>query len=80
MSELRGSPAQSDAANTSKESGEYIDMEFLDMIWTKDSSLLLHAIHSLSYWRISQKIILYSGFKTPYIKFRGTTKIESIHE
>ncbi len=36
MSELRGSPAQSDAANTSKESGEYTEMKFLHMILTKD--------------------------------------------
>jgi hypothetical protein len=39
MSELRGSPAQSDAANTSKESGECTEMQFLNMILTKDSSL-----------------------------------------
>jgi hypothetical protein len=29
-------------------------------------SILLHAIHSLFYWRILQKTMLYSGFKTPY--------------
>ncbi len=29
-----------------------IEMEFLDINVTKDSSLLLHAIHSLFYWRI----------------------------
>jgi hypothetical protein len=28
------------------------EMEFLDMNLTKDSSLLLHAIHSPFYWRI----------------------------
>jgi hypothetical protein len=63
MSELRGSPAQSDAANTSKESGEYTEMKFLHMILTKDKdySLMLHAIHSPFYWRILQKIILYSA-------------------
>ncbi len=38
-------------------------MEFLDIILTKDSSLLLHAIHSPFYWRILKKTKLYSGFK-----------------
>ncbi len=45
------------------------EMEFLDMNFTKDSSLLLHAIHSLFYLRILQKTTFYSGFKTPYKKY-----------
>jgi hypothetical protein len=44
------------------------EMEFLDIILTKDWSLLLHAIHSPFYWRISKKGILYSGFRNPYKK------------
>ncbi len=55
-------------------------MEFLDMNLTKDSSLLLRAIHSLFYGWILQKIILYYGFKTPYKKIRETKKLKSIHE
>jgi hypothetical protein len=47
---------------------------------TKESSLLLHAIHSPFYWRILEKIILYSGFKNTYEKIRKTRKLESIHE
>ncbi len=39
------------------------EMEFLDISSTKDSSLLLHAIHSPLYWRILKKTILFSGFK-----------------
>jgi hypothetical protein len=31
------------------------------------------------YWLISQKIILYSEFKTPYKKIRETRKLESIN-
>ncbi len=38
-------------------------MEFLDIKLTKDSSLLLHAIHSLSTGGISKKTRLYSGFE-----------------
>ncbi len=43
--------------------------------WTKDSSLLLHAIHGLFYWRISQKTRLSSGFKNPHTKKPGNKKI-----
>ncbi len=50
--------------STSKEFGEYTEMKFLYVILAKDSSLLLHAIHSLVYRRIFQKILLYSGVKT----------------
>ncbi len=39
-------------------------MEFLDIILTKDSSLLLHAIHNPLYWRILKKTILLSGLQT----------------
>jgi hypothetical protein len=56
------------------------DMEFLDMNLTKDLSLLLSAIHSLFDWRILQKTILYSGFKTPNKKILETRKLESIHK
>ncbi len=55
-------------------------MEFLDINLTKDSSPLLHAIHSPLYWRIVKKIIFFSGFKNPYKKIRETRKLESIHE
>jgi hypothetical protein len=61
MGDLRGSPAQSDAANTSKESGEYTEMEYLYVILTKDSSLLHLAIRSPIYCRILQKMVLYSA-------------------
>ncbi len=40
-------------------------MEFLDIDLTKDSSLLLHAIHSAFYWRILKKTIHIPGFKNP---------------
>jgi hypothetical protein len=44
------------------------EMEFLDISLTKDSSLLLHAIHSLSTGEILKKTKLYSGFKNSYKK------------
>ncbi len=56
------------------------EMQFLDIILTKDSNLLLHAIHSLFYWRILKKTKLFSGFQNPYKKIRETRKLESIHE
>ncbi len=56
------------------------EIEFLDISLTKDSSLLLHAIRILFYWRILQKTIIYSGFKNPYKKIRETRKLECIHE
>ncbi len=43
-------------------------MEFLDIILTKDSSLLLHAFHSLSTGGFLKKTRLYSGFKNTYKK------------
>jgi hypothetical protein len=43
-------------------------MEFLDINLTKDSSLLLPAIHSLLHWRIFKETIVFSGFKKPYKK------------
>jgi hypothetical protein len=49
------------------------DMDFLD-IFTKDSSLLLHAIHSPLFWRILKKTILFAGFKNPYIKILRNKK------
>ncbi len=47
-------------------------MEFLDINLTKNSSLLLHAIHNPLYWQILKKPILFSGFKNPYKKIRET--------
>jgi hypothetical protein len=49
-------------------------MEFLDILLTKDSSLLLHAIHSPSCWRILQKTIFISGFKIHYKKIHERKK------
>jgi hypothetical protein len=43
-------------------------MEFLDINFTKDSSLLLHAIHSSFNWRILKKTKLFFGFKNTYKK------------
>ncbi len=40
-----------------------------EISWPKDSSLLLRAIHSPFYWRISKKTILSSGLKNPDKKF-----------
>ena len=45
----------------------YTEMEFLDISLTKDSSHLLHAIHSPFYWLIL-KTILFSGLTNPYKK------------
>jgi hypothetical protein len=42
------------------------EMKFLDINLTKDSSLLLHAIHSLSTGLFLKKTRLYSGFKNTY--------------
>ncbi len=39
-------------------------MEFLDINFTKDSSLLLHDIHSLFYWRILKKNMLFFDLKS----------------
>ena len=50
------------------------------MNFTKDSSLLLHAIHSLFYWRILKKIILSFGFKNPHKKIRVTRKRKKLGE
>jgi hypothetical protein len=43
-------------------------MEFLEINFTKDASLLLRCIHSPFCWRIWKKTILYSGFNNPYKK------------
>ncbi len=55
-------------------------MKFLDIKLTKDTSILLHAIHSRFYWWILKKTILYSGFNNPVKKIRETGNLESIHE
>jgi hypothetical protein len=56
------------------------EMEFLDISLTKDSSLLLRAIHSPLYLRILKKTILFSCFKNPYKKICEMRRLESIHE
>jgi hypothetical protein len=56
------------------------EMQFLDIILTKDSNLLLHAVHSLFYWRILRKPNSSLVFKILTKKFRETRKLESIHE
>jgi hypothetical protein len=45
------------------------EMKLLDINLTKDSSPLLHAIHSPFSWRILKKTILFFGFKNPLKKF-----------
>ncbi len=56
-------------------------MEFLDNhLRTRDSDLLLHAIHSPFYWEKVKKNILFFGFRNPYKKIRETRKLESNHE
>jgi hypothetical protein len=54
-------------------------MEFLDINLTKDSSLWLHGIHNLCYWRILKKTTLLLGFKNTK-KICETRKLEYIHE
>ena len=54
------------------------EMEFLDIIFTKDSSLLLYDIQSPFYGQILKKTILLSGFKDP--KNPLNKKLGSIHE
>jgi hypothetical protein len=56
------------------------EMEFLDIIFTKDSSLLLYDIQSPFYGQILKKTILLSGFKNPDKKSAKTGKLESIHK
>ncbi len=58
-----------DSSSTSSwllDSEFFSDMEFLDNNITKNSSLLLHALHSPFYWRVLKKTILFSGYKNPY--------------
>jgi hypothetical protein len=55
-------------------------MELLDMNLTRESSLLLSAIHSPFYWRYLKKTIFYSGNFNTYNKIREIRKLESIHE
>jgi hypothetical protein len=58
----------------------HTEMEFMDINLTKDSSLLLYAIHSLAfYWRILKSTIVYSGFKNSYKEILETRKLEYIH-
>ncbi len=49
-------------------------------MWLKDSSVLLHAIHSPFHSRILLKTIRYSGFKNPHKEIRETRNLESILE
>ncbi len=55
-------------------------MKFLGITLTKDSSLLLHAIHSLSIGGFLEKPILYAGFKNTDQKIRKTSRLKSIRE
>ncbi len=52
------------------------EMKFLDISLTKDSSLLLHAIRSVSTGGFKKKTRLYSGFKNTRKKIRETRKLE----
>jgi hypothetical protein len=56
--------------------------EFLDIYLTKDSSHLLHAFHSLCYWRILQNTILLCvcGCFINTTKIPRKKKLEGIHE
>jgi hypothetical protein len=56
------------------------EMEFLDINVKKDSSLLLHAVHSPFYWRILRRTILYSGYKNTFKKSANKRKLEFVHE
>jgi hypothetical protein len=56
-------------------------MEFLDINFTKDLSLMLHAIHSLSTTSgFLKKTRLYSGFKNTFKKSAKREKLESVRE
>jgi hypothetical protein len=55
-------------------------MEFMNISLSKDLSILLHAIHSLSTAGFLKKTRLYSGFKNTYIKILETRKLEGILE
>jgi hypothetical protein len=55
------------------------EMEFLDISLTKDLSLLLYAIHSLSTGGFWKKTRLYSGLKIQK-KIPQTRKLETIRE
>jgi hypothetical protein len=57
----------------------YLEMEFLDINWRKDSSLLLHAIHSL-FTVVDFKRKSDSGFKNTCKNIRETRKLESLRE
>jgi hypothetical protein len=52
------------------------EMEFLDINLTKDSHILLYAIHSPFYRCILKKTILFSGFKNHYKKICENRKLE----
>jgi hypothetical protein len=58
---------------------EYVEIEFLDISLTKDSSLLLHAIHSLSTGGF-KKSRLYFCFKNTHQKVCEIRKLKSIRE
>jgi hypothetical protein len=51
-------------------------MEFLDIILTKDSSILLHATHSLSTGFL-KKTRLFSGFKKEKMRVEKQKKLKS---
>jgi hypothetical protein len=54
--------------------GSRPELKFHDINLTKDSSLLIHAIHSPFYWQILKKPIFFSGFNNPYQKKQRTKK------
>jgi hypothetical protein len=55
-----------------------LEMEFLDINLTQDSSLFLHAVHSLCTGEFLKKSKLFSGFKNTVHtkKIRDTRKLE----
>ncbi len=56
-----------------------LEMEFLDIKFTKALNLLLHAIHSPFYWQILKNPYSSLVLKALH-KNRETKKLESIHE
>jgi hypothetical protein len=56
----------------------FLEIEFLDINLTKDSSLLLHAIHSFSTGGFLKKTRFYYGFANK--KIFETRKLESIRQ
>ncbi len=53
------------------------EMKFLDISLTKDSSLLLQAIHNPFYWQTLKKTIFFPSSDNLYKKISKTRKLES---